>query len=227
MHVAIIMDGNRRYARKRGLPPERGHQLGVKKVEDLIRWCPELGIKELTLYAFSMENFNRNQKEKDHLMKIFKKRFEELIDHPEIEKNRVRVRVIGRISMFPEDVQEKMQNVVKKTAGNDNYTVNFAMAYGGRQEIVDMAKALAKEVKEGKLSLDEIDEKVVGEHMYLDSDPDIVIRTGGERRVSNFMLWQANYSEWFFLDKMWPELGKEDLAEAISEYKKRERRFGK
>lgn len=228
-HIGIILDGNRRFAKKLLQKPWKGHEKGAENVENAIQWARELNIKELTLYAFSEQNFNRAKKEVEFLMKIFAKTFQKLIDDrmEKLNKNGIRINFIGRISKFPEDVYNKMKQLMEITKDNKEMTVNFAMAYGGREEIVDAAKKLTDEVKQGNIQPESINEDVFAKHLYLNSDPDFIIRTGGDRRTSNFLVWQSNYSEWFFLEKTWPEFTKEDLIKCIEEFKERERRFGK
>ncbi|MAG07982.1 di-trans,poly-cis-decaprenylcistransferase [Candidatus Woesearchaeota archaeon] len=226
-HIAIIMDGNRRFSRKLMLKPWKGHEWGAKKIEDVLNWCKEYNITELTLYAFSVENFNRPKKEFDFLMKLFKDNFDKLKDDKRIYENEIRINILGRIWMFPKDVQEKMQQIMEKTKNHKKYTVNFAMAYGGRSEVVDAAKKIAEKVKEGKLDINQINEDTFSKNLYFDHEPDLIIRTGGEKRTSNFLAWQGAYSEYFFIEKVWPEFEKEDFVMAINEYSKRQRRFGK
>ena len=225
-HVAVVLDGNRRYAKKLGLQPWKGHEHGVKKLEELLKWCQELGIKELTLYSFSIENFRRAKQEKDFLFSIFKKEFNNMRYREDIFKNRIRINVIGRLDMFPKGIREAMTDIMEKTKKHSKFIVNFAMAYGGRQEITDAVKKIAKGVKERRLKVENIDESLITKNLYLKSEPDIVIRPGGEMRISNFLLWQSSYSELFFLDKLWPEFTKKDLVKCMEEFSKRERRFG-
>ena len=227
-HIAIILDGNRRFAKKLGLKPWKGHELGMKKLEELFNWCTELGVKELTLYSFSTENFSRSKDEINFLFGLFKKKFSELKKEEGIIKNNVRINVIGRTEMFPADMQKSMLEAVEKTKGNRKLIVNFALAYGGRQEIEDVFKRIAKDISSGKLKSEDINENLIKQNLYMQSEPDLVIRPGGEIRTSNFLIWQSAYSEWIFLkDKLWPEFTKKDLENCIKEYGKRERRFGK
>ena len=223
-HVAIILDGNRRYARKLGLRPWFGHELGVKKLEQLLEWCIELGIKELTLYSFSTENFNRTKTEKDFLFNIFKQEFNNMKHRKDIFKNKIRINVIGRIKMFPKEIRKAMLDIMEMTKKHNNFIVNFAMAYGGRQEIVDSFKKIIKHSK--KLNPKNIKENLITKNLYLQSEPDLVIRPGGEVRTSNFLTWQSVYSEWAFINKLWPEFTKGDLVNCIEEFKRRKRRFG-
>lgn len=226
-HIGIILDGNRRFSKRLMMKPWKGHEWGAQKVEKLFDWCKEIGIKELTLYTFSVENFNRPKEEFDYLMEIFRKEFERLKDDPRLDANKIRINVIGRTWMFPKDIQEKIKDVMEKTKNNDQYIINFAMAYGGRTEVIDATKKIAEQVKKGELDIDSINEETFSKNLYFKDEPEMIIRTGGEKRTSNFLIWQGSYSEWIFLDKMWPEFEKEDLLEAIKEYHSRERRFGK
>jgi len=219
-HIAIILDGNRRYAKKLGLQLWKGHEFGIKKLEQLLDWCIELGIKELTLYSFSTENFRRTKREKDFLFKIFKREFNNMKHRGNIFKNKIRVNVIGRLNMFPKGIRKAMLDIMEKTKKHKNFIVNFAMAYGGRQEITDAVKKMIK------LNVRNIDDDTITKYLYLKSEPDMVIRTGGEIRTSNFLTWQSVYSELIFLDKLWPEFTKEDLIKCIEEFNKRNRRFG-
>ena len=225
-HVAIVLDGNRRFAKKLMLKPWKGHEWGAKKVERLFDWCEELGIKELTLYAFSLENFNRPKEEFNYLMNLFKKSLSKLEEDPRIKKNKIKITFIGRIWMFPKELQELMNRLMEKTKKFTKYKINIAMAYSGRAEIIDAVKRLSQDIKNGKLSIEDLNEKVFKKNLYLESEPDLIIRTGGEKRISGFLLWQGSYAEFVFIDKMWPEFEKNDLVLAIKEYGRRERRFG-
>ncbi|MBD3203921.1 di-trans,poly-cis-decaprenylcistransferase, partial [Candidatus Woesearchaeota archaeon] len=204
-HVGIILDGNRRFAKRLMLKPWKGHEWGTKKVENLLEWCNESGIKELTLYCFSIQNFNRPKEEFEFLMKNFRESFEKAFDDPRIEKYQIKVNVIGRTWMFPDDIQKMINKIVEKTKDYNGPVINFAMAYGGREEVIDAVKKTAEQVKKGKLDIDEINEETFSKNLYMADDPDLIIRTGGEKRTSNFLMWQSNYSEWIFLEKMWPE----------------------
>jgi len=227
LSIAIILDGNRRYAKKRGLKSWRGHEFGSEKIKELLKWCQELGIKELTLYTFSIDNFDRPQREKKTLFLLFEENIKKLKNDERLDKNGIRVKFIGRLHMFPENIQKEMQEVMEKTKNNDNFRLNFAMAYGGRAEITDALKKIIQKLKNKEINEDEIDENLINENLYLNIKPDILIRPGGEKRVSDFLIWQSNYSELFFIEKLWPEFEKEDLVSIIDEFKQRERRFGK
>ena len=219
-HVAVILDGNRRYAKKLGIAKFKGHEKGFNKIKELLEWCMELGIKEATLYCFSTENFNRNKEEVDYLFNLFRKRIGDFKKDKTIHDNKVKISVVGRISMFPEDMQKAMKEVMEATKDYDNYRLNLALAYGGRGEIVDAFKRIiSKGVKD-------VDEGVIKENLYLADDVDLLIRPGGEKRLSNFLLWQMAYGEIVWVSKLWPELTKQDFIECIEEYKRRERRFG-
>jgi len=226
-HIGIIMDGNRRFAKRLMLKPWMGHEWGAKKVEKLFSWCKELGIREVTLYAFSIENFNRPRDEFDFLMNVFRKEFKRLLADENVMQEGIRVNFVGRISMFPSDITQSMKDIMEKTKDNASYIVNFAMAYGGRAEVVDAAKRIAEQVAEGRLDIAQINEEVFSKNLYFSDEPDLIIRTGGQKRTSNFLPFQEAYAEWIFLEKTWPEFEKEDLAAAMEEYRTRERRFGK
>lgn len=219
-HVAIILDGNRRYGKKIGLQPWKGHEFGIRKLEKLFKWCLQLGVKELTLYAFSTENFKRARKEIDYLFNLFWKEFKRIREGKGIFASKVRINVIGRSWMFPKKMQKAMQDVINKTGKNKKLVVNFAMAYGGRQEITD---AVGKIMNSG---LKAINDRTMARFLYLKSEPEIVIRPGGEVRTSNFLTWQSTYSEWFFIRKLWPEFTKKDLISCMKEFRQRERKFG-
>jgi len=226
-HLAIILDGNRRFSKRLMIKPWKGHEWGAKKIEKLFEWCKEYKIKELTLFVFSFENFNRPKTEFDYLMKLFEKEFIRMFNDPRLEKDKIRVNFIGRINMFPEPVRKVMGALMKKTEKNNKFIVNFAMAYGGRAEIIDATKKISQAVKEGKLDVDKINEEVFENNLYIKSEPDLIIRTS-ESRLSGFLSWQGNYAEIIFLpDKLWPEFEKEDFVSCLREYSNRKRRFGK
>jgi len=226
-HIGIILDGNRRFSKKLMLKPWMGHEWGAKKVENLFEWVKEIGVKELTLYAFSVENFNRPKEEFDFLMNIFGDEFEKLLNDKRVHRDRIKINFIGRIWMFPKEVSEKMYKLIDMTKDYDGYIINFAMAYGGRAEIIDATKKIAEKIKAGELNVDEINEEVFRKELYMESEPDLIIRTSGEQRTSGFLLWQGSYAEFYFCPKLWPEFEKEDLIKAIEDYSERERRFGK
>jgi tritrans,polycis-undecaprenyl-diphosphate synthase [geranylgeranyl-diphosphate specific] len=225
-HVGIVMDGNRRFSRRLMMKPWNGHEWGAKKVELVLDWCQEFGVHELTLYTLSVQNFNRPKAEFDFLMDIFRKNFTALKTDERVKRMKLRVNVVGRIWMFPKDIQELMGEVMDLTKHHDGYVLNLAMAYGGREEVIDAARKIAEQVKLGTLDLDQINEETFSKNLYFADQPDLIIRTGGERRTSNFLAFQGAYSEWIFLDKMWPEFSKEDFQEALTEFGRRNRRFG-
>ena len=221
MHVGIILDGNRRFARKHGWKPWVGHDKGFEKLDKVLDWMVKLKIKEVSLYCFSIQNFDRSEMEKKHLFDIFRKEAKKLLEDKRVYDNKIKIRFAGRLEMFPSDMQELMKELMGKTAGHDKYIVNYAMAYGGREEIVDAANKL-------KAGSKEITKESLQSTMWVPEDMDVVIRTSGEYRLSGFFPWQAHYAELFFIDKLWPEFEKEDLIKVIEEFKaKRERRFGK
>ncbi|MEK6983112.1 MAG: polyprenyl diphosphate synthase [Nanoarchaeota archaeon] len=226
-HIALVLDGNRRYAKKLGLQPWKGHEYGSKKLEELFRWCIELGIRELTLYCFSTENFKRAKKEVNYLFNLFWKQFNKMKSKQGVFNDKVRVKVIGRINMFSSRMRDAMQEAIEKTKKNKTLVVNFALAYGGRQEITDAVRKIAQEVERGRLKSTMVNEKLIANNLSLRNCPDIVIRPGGEVRTSNFLAWQSVYSEWFFIKKLWPEFTKKDLIMCLGEFHERERRFGR
>ncbi|MBW3022009.1 di-trans,poly-cis-decaprenylcistransferase [Candidatus Woesearchaeota archaeon] len=227
-HVAIIMDGNRRFAKRLMLEPWKGHEIAAEdNLERLCDWCEEAGVNELTLYAFSTENFNRPKREFDFLMKLFKKIFRELLEDPKVMERGLCVRFIGRLQMFDDEIQELVKKVMDRTCDNSDFFLNIAIGYGGRHEIVDGVRKVIGLAKKGMIDEDDIDENTFKNYLYNGSEPDLIIRTGGEKRLSNFLMWQSAYSELIFLDKMFPEFNKEDFDWCIKEYGERERRFGK
>ena len=225
-HIALILDGNRRWAKARGKMSWDGHKAGFDKLKDLFKWAQELKIKELSMYCFSVQNFDRDPKEVKFLMDIFEKAAKDVLKDKEIHENKVKIRFIGRLHILPERVQKAAKEAMEATKDYNNYIVNFCVAYGGREEIVDAVNKAIKDVKDGKI--EKVDDETMKNYMYINSDPDIVIRTSGECRLSNFLTWHTTYSEWFFLEKHWPDFDKEDLVKCIEDFKeKRSRRFGK
>ena len=188
------MDGNRRFAKSLNLSPWKGHEYGEKKVFELLEWCKDLNIKEVTVYAFSVQNINRPKLEFDYLMNIFLKCSENLLNDSKFLNSGVRIRVLGDLSLFPEDVRLRIDELVEKTKNNDSYFFNVALGYGGREEILRAVKRIANDVLTKNLSVEDIDESVFEDNLYLSSCPDLIIRTGGERRTSNFLPWQSTYS---------------------------------
>jgi tritrans,polycis-undecaprenyl-diphosphate synthase [geranylgeranyl-diphosphate specific] len=221
VHIGIILDGNRRWARRHGWKPWQGHEKGFDKLDKLFDWMLELDIFEMSLYCFSIQNFDRPETEKKFLFDRFRLEAKKLLSDKRIYDNKVKIRFAGRLEMFPADMRDLMGKVMAKTAEHDEHIVNFAMAYGGREEIVDGVKRMVE-------SGEEVNKSNIQKNMWVPEDMDIAIRPSGEKRLSSFFIWQADYAELFFLDKMWPEFEKEDLVKVISEFKaKRERRFGK
>jgi len=228
-HIGVIMDGNRRAAQLLGLKPSDGHKIGAEKVEEMIEWCINLGIKHITLFAFSTENFARSEEEKSELFALFEKYFTKVAGDERIHKNKVRIKAIGRLDMFPESVKSAVKKAEEATKSYNNLTLNVALGYGGREEVVQAVKKIAQEVKEGKLSAERIDENVIKAKLYTAHapDPELIIRTSGEERISNFLLWQSAYSELYFCESFWPIFRKIDLLRAIRTFQQRQRRFGK
>tara|TARA_B100000401_G_scaffold147356_1_gene97990 strand:+ start:900 stop:1637 length:738 start_codon:yes stop_codon:yes gene_type:complete len=226
-HIAIIMDGNGRWARKRGLRREKGHQAGKKSVKKIIESCIELGIKYLTLYAFSTENWNRPKIEIDFLMQLL---FLSLNDEFEnLNKNNIKFNTIGNLERLPKKISNYLEKVKLETKGNSTLTLTLALSYGSRYELIDAMKEISLKVKNNIISSKNIDETVINNHLYTRNLPDVdlLIRTSGEKRISNFLLWQIAYSELYFTEKLWPDFEKKDLYKALICYQNRERRFGK
>jgi undecaprenyl diphosphate synthase len=225
-HVAVIMDGNGRWAKQRGLPRVEGHRNGVESVRQVVRACGEVGIKYLTLYAFSVENWNRPKDEVDTLMKYLARFLKNEIG--ELNRSNVRLEVIGQIYRLPEFVQEQLKKTQAALAKNNGLTLILALSYGGRQEIVEGVRAIASKAKAGKLEPAEINEQIISQHLYTHQypDPDLLIRTSGELRVSNFLLWQISYAEFVVTPTLWPDFRKAELFAALEEYTRRHRRFG-
>jgi undecaprenyl diphosphate synthase len=225
-HVAVIMDGNGRWARQRHLPRVEGHRQGAESARIIIRTAGEIGIKYLTLYAFSAENWNRPKDEVDALMKYlihYLKR-----ETPELNKSNVRLEAIGQIHRLPENVQEQLSKSIAALAKNNGLTLVLALSYGGRAEIVDAARSIAKKAQSGELDSEDITEKVFAQHLYTRNmpDPDLLIRTSGEMRVSNFLLWQISYAEFVVTPTLWPDFRKPQFFATLEEYHRRHRRFG-
>lgn len=225
-HVAIIMDGNGRWAKQRHLPRVEGHRNGVESVRAVIRAAGEVGVKYLTLYAFSVENWNRPKDEVDTLMKYLARFLKNEIG--ELNRNNVRLEAIGQIWRLPEAVQEQLAKTRAALARNNGLTLILALSYGARTELVEAARAIAEKVKAGSLEAAEINDRVVSEHLYTRHwpDPDLLIRTSGEMRVSNFLLWQISYAEFVITPTLWPDFRKAQFFEALEEYARRHRRFG-
>ena len=228
-HVAIIMDGNRRFSKLQGnIDVVKGHEIGVDTLEKVLDWSIELGIEIITAYAFSTENFNRSEHEVEGLMKLFVRNFKRLVNHEKIHKNEVKVKVVGRTELLPESVRQAIKEAEDATAHYNKRLFNLAIGYDGRLEIIDSFKKIIKDVQDGKISIDEVDEDLVSKNLYTKglADPNLIIRTSGEERLSGFLLWQSSYSELYFCETLWPELRKVDFIRAIRSYQARDRRFG-
>jgi undecaprenyl diphosphate synthase len=226
-HLAIIMDGNGRWAKKQGLLRAFGHESGSKSVKENINSCAKLGIEFLTLYAFSTENWNRPKIEVKALMKILIKELrKELIT---LQEKNVKLNAIGNLESLPKSAQKELFEVMEKTKNNTKMTLTLALSYGSREEIVNAVKNISNKVKNNIISIESIDDSIINEHLYTQNLPevDLLIRTSGEHRISNFLLWQIAYAELYFTDVLWPDFKEQDLYEAIISYQKRERRFGK
>jgi len=229
-HIAIVLDGNRRWASEKVLNPWFGHEKGADKVDQLVDWCLKLDVRSVTLYVFSTENFRRSPSEVAEIMRIAQERFRRILTDERIYKDKIRVKVLGRVNLLPEDLQKLIADVEKATESYGKHFLNFAFAYGGRAEIVDAARKIAEEVDQGRLKPESVDEKTFEQHLYTshlpNQDPDLIIRTSGEERLSGFLLWQSAYSELFFLDVYWPDFRLIDLLRAVRTFQKRKRRFG-
>jgi tritrans,polycis-undecaprenyl-diphosphate synthase [geranylgeranyl-diphosphate specific] len=226
-HIGIILDGNRRYAKKSGKDAAWGHMMGYEKVREMLDWCLDLKIKNLTLYVLSTENFNRSEEELKALFELIRKGCEEVKNDPRVHKNQVKITAIGRLFYLPEDCQAAIRDLEQATSDYDSLHLNIAVAYGGRAEIIDSIKKIAELVKSGEMQIDDINEDLVQKYLYKQGpDPDMIIRTSGEKRLSGFLLWQSAYSELYFEEAYFPEFRKIDFWRAIRAYQHRERRFG-
>lgn len=225
-HVAIIMDGNGRWAARRALPRFFGHKAGMETLREVLRTCSDMGIKILTVYAFSTENWKRPTDEVSYLMNLLIEYMRKEIG--ELNRNNVKVKILGDISALPENTREEIEKAISLTHNNTGIQFNIALNYGGRAELLSACKRIAEETKQGKLNVDDIDEDLISSYLFTagDYEPDLIIRTSGEKRLSNFLLWQSAYSELVFADVMWPDFNKEQLEAAIREYQSRDRRFG-
>lgn len=221
-HIGIIMDGNRRWAEERGLHPWKGHEAGVKALKKLLDYLKEKGLKELTLYTFSIQNFNRSEAEKKFLFEIFELEFKSILkDKKSLEKNQTRISFLGKLELFPKSLREVIKQLSEATKIYDKHILNFAFGYGGREEILE---AVNKALNERKT---EISEEEFENYLYTKSKPDLIIRTSKEKRTSGFLVFQGAYAELFFVDKYWPDFTPEDMQKILEEYHQRERRFGK
>ena len=224
-HIGIIMDGNGRWAKKRFLPRNAGHKTGAEVFQDITRYCNELGLESVTFYAFSTENWKRPEEEVNGIMSLLK---EYLIKAFDYEKENNRVLFLGDKSAFSGELLDLMNDIETKTADRDGMTLNIALNYGGRDEIVNATKEIAKNVRSGKIRIEDINEKMLSDNMYTKGqpDPDFILRPSGEKRLSNFLLWQSAYAEFIYMDVLWPDFTRKDLDEAILEFNRRNRRFG-
>lgn len=226
-HLAIIMDGNGRWAKQQGMLRAFGHENGTKSVKVTVEACAKLGIENLTLYAFSTENWNRPKLEVDLLMKLLINSLKKELDT--LVKNNIKLNSIGNLDNLPKSVQKELKEVIEKTKNNTRMTLTLALSYGSREEIINAVKNISDKVKNNIISIDSIDDSILNKHLYTHNLPDVdlVIRTSGEHRISNFLLWQIAYAEFYFTDVLWPDFSEDNLYEAIISYQKRERRFGK
>jgi len=226
-HIAVIMDGNGRWAKLKGKPRVFGHKNGVTSVRQVIEGCAEIGVNYLTMYAFSTENWNRPKLEVKTLMALLVSSLKKELKT--LQKNNIKLNTIGNLESLPEKAQIELNEVIQKTKNNNALTLTLALSYGGREEIVNVIKNISKKVVNKEVNIEEIDEKIINNHLYTFSLPDVdfMIRTSGEKRISNFLLWQMAYAEFYFTDTLWPDFRKENLFKAVLEYQNRERRFGK
>lgn len=223
------MDGNRRFAKELGLSWEAGHIFGREKLEEVLDWCFDLHIKVLTIYAFSTENFTRSEKEVKTLMELLKNELEKVKEDSRIHQNKVRIQILGRLESLPKDIQQSAKTIMAMTKSYKSYYLNIALAYGGREEIIYAIQKMGSDIKKGKLKVKDISIDTVSSYLYTRGlpDPDLILRTSGEERISNFLLWQLAYSELYFSDVYWPAFQKRDFLQAIRTYQHRKRRFGR
>jgi len=229
-HLAVILDGNRRFAKKLAKDPWIGHSFGADTFRKFLEWIKEFGIEELTAYTLSIQNIKRAKTEVDFLFKLFEDKFSYFLTaegFKYLEDNDVRVRFLGRTNLLPDNIQNILKELEERTKNFKTKKLNFALAYGGREEIIDAVKKVAIDVSSGKISNEDINEETFKNYLYLGSDPELIIRTSGEKRTSNFLPWQSTYSEWIFFDKLWPEFTRDDLITCLEEFTNRKRRFGK
>ncbi|MDH2906752.1 MAG: polyprenyl diphosphate synthase [Candidatus Nitrosotalea sp.] len=230
-HVAIILDGNRRWAKRNLIMKIDGHFRGADAVEKLLDWCEELNIKIITLYVLSAENLDRKDDELDYLYDLINKRLHKLYNDPRIHKNRMKVKAIGSMELLPDFLRDILNKLEETTKDYDDHYLNIAIAYGGQNELVDAIKKIGSRIKDGSLDINQIDKEVIESSLYTShlpqSSPDMILRTSGEKRLSGFLLWQSAYSELVFMDVYWPEFRKIDLMRAIRTFQKRGRRLGK
>ena len=225
-HIAIIMDGNRRWAKAKGMPGKAGHKEGAKTLEKIVRYANKIGLEYITVYAFSTENWKRTEDEVGTLMALLQNYLDDYSKRADTEN--IKVKILGDVSVLSAGMQKSIKKCMERTKDNTGVTFNIALNYGGRNEILSAVKKIAQDVKDDKLKVDDITEEVISNNLYTkgEPDPDLVIRTSGELRTSNFLPWQIVYSEFLFLEKLWPDFTEEDLDNAILEYQKRNRKFG-
>ncbi len=225
-HIAIIMDGNRRWAKAKGMPGKAGHKEGAKTLEKIVRYANKIGLEYITVYAFSTENWKRTEDEVGTLMALLQNYLDDYSKRADTEN--IKVKILGDVSVLSAGMQKSIKKCMERTKDNTGVTFNIALNYGGRNEILSAVKKIAQDVKDDKLKVDDITEDVISNNLYTkgEPDPDLVIRTSGELRTSNFLPWQIVYSEFLFLEKLWPDFTEEDLDNAILEYQKRNRKFG-
>ncbi|MHA2178380.1 MAG: polyprenyl diphosphate synthase [Candidatus Thorarchaeota archaeon] len=229
-HVGIILDGNRRYARKHGMDvPWFGHHKGAAKVMEVLRILWEANVKVCTLYAFSIENFERKKDEVSEIMALAEEKFAEVVDNPDVHRHKVRIKAIGRVDLLPDKVQLAIRAAEEETRGYNDHVLNVAIGYSGRAELVDAVKAIGEKIESGEMTSSQIDENMIEGHLYTNGvpDPDLIIRTSGEERLSGFLLWQSAYSELYFAQIYWPAVRRIDIWRALRSYGERRRRFGK
>jgi tritrans,polycis-undecaprenyl-diphosphate synthase [geranylgeranyl-diphosphate specific] len=227
-HVGIILDGNRRYAKQQSQDSSFGHTVGAHRIDEVLDWCFEAGVKVVTIYVFSTENFSRKEEEVEHIMEIARQRFETVAQSEVVHRHKVRVRAIGQLTLLPPAVLKAIEKAEDATEGYDNFQLNVAIGYGGRTEIVDAVRSIAKKVSRGVLNPSDISDATIEKHLYTAgiADPELIIRTSGEERLSGFLLWQSAYSELYFADVYWPDIRKIDFWRALRTYQRRDRRFG-
>ena len=230
-HIAIILDGNRRWAKRNLSLPKEGHFKGADAVENLLDWCEEFDIKIITLYVLSAENLSRKDLELEYLFEIIRIRLEKLFNDPRIHKNQMRVKAIGRVELLPDSIKNVLKRLDDATKNYERHFLNIAIAYGGQDELIDAIKKIVDKIKNGVLKIDDINKKEIEANLYTShlpqSSPDMILRTSGEKRLSGFLLWQSAYSELVFMDVFWPGFRKIDLMRAIRTFQKRKRRIGK
>ena len=227
----MILDGNRRWAKRHLIIPKEGHWRGADSVENLLDWCEELDIKIITLYALSAENLDRNDDELEYLYELIRLRLEKLLKDSRIHRNKMRVKGIGRIELLPDSIKKILSELEEATENYDSHFLNIALAYGGQYELVDAVKKIGEKIKQGELKIEDINKNEIESHLYTShlpqSSPDMILRTSGEKRLSGFLMWQSAYSELVFMDIFWPEFRKIDLMRAIRTFQERKRRLGK